>query len=431
MMTLSVVSRSRRGRAFVAMMVMAACSDGPTSPLTAGVGARGLSVGEETTCALDTGGALYCWGLNSTRFEYGTAPTERASSPTPVKMTLPPTAGTSPATLASLSIGPSQHTCGITPDNLAFCWGRAGLGELGDGNVGLSGNSYTRVLGSFWSSISVGRITTCGITTLGTGLCWGFNQRGEVGTAAVAIGASTPSPTPVSVGDNVKFKRVVAGWLHACGITTSDTVLCWGDNRSGQLGIGGIDAAEVPATEHRVPAPISSDEKFADLSLGATQTCGITLDHRAFCWGTNATGQLGDGTTTSRGTPTLVAGGLKFVAIAVSSGFAGGTNAIPPATGTQGSVGHTCALTESGAPYCWGWNGDGQLGDGTTIERHAPVAVQGALTLTTIAAGGASTCGMRQRAVWCWGANRSGQLGNGTLASSERPVAVGAPFATP
>jgi len=227
------------------------------------------------------------------------------------------------------------------------------------------------------------------------------------------------------------FKRVVAGWLHACGITTSDTVLCWGDNRSGQLGIGGIDAAEVPATEHRVPAPISSDEKFADLSLGATQTCGITLDHRAFCWGTNATGQLGDGTTTSRGTPTLVAGGLKFVAIAVSSGFAGGTNVIPPVTGAQGSVGHTCALTVSGAPYCWGWNSDGQLGDGTTIERHAPVAVQGSLTLTTIGAGGASTCGMRQRAVWCWGANRSGQLGNGSIASSVIPVAVGAPFATP
>jgi len=99
MMTLSVVSRSRRGRAFVAMMVMAACSDGPTSPVTDGTGARGLAVGEETTCALDTDGALYCWGLNSTRFEYGTAPAERASSPTPVKMTLPPTAGTSPATL--------------------------------------------------------------------------------------------------------------------------------------------------------------------------------------------------------------------------------------------------------------------------------------------------------------------------------------------
>jgi alpha-tubulin suppressor-like RCC1 family protein len=229
----------------------------------------------------------------------------------------------------------------------------------------------------------------------------------------------------------VKFKRIVAGWLHACGITTSDTVLCWGDNRSGQLGIGGIDAPEIAPNEHAVPARISSDEKFADLSLGATNTCGITLDHRAFCWGANQTGQLGDGTTTSRGTPTLVAGGLKFVAIALGSGFAGGTNVTIPATGAQGSVAHACALTESGAPYCWGWNGDGQLGDGTTTERHAPVAVQGSLTLTAIAAGGSSTCGMRQRAIWCWGANRSGQLGNGTLVSSTTPVAVGAPFALP
>jgi len=425
-----VVRRPQRVRAFVALLCAATCGDGPTSPASNADAARGLAVGEETTCALDAAGALYCWGLNSTRLEYGAGPIERPSSPTPVKLTLPPT-GTSAATFATLSVGPSQHTCGVTPDHLAFCWGRGGLGEMGDGNVGGQGNTYTRVLGSFWSSISVGRITTCGVTTLGTGLCWGLNQRGAVGTPAVATGTSALSPMPVSVAGDVKFKRVVAGWLHSCGITTTDRVLCWGDNRNGQLGIGGIDAPEVAASEHRVPAPISSDEKFADLSLGATQTCAITLDHRAFCWGMNATGQLGDGTTTSRGTPTLVAGGLKFVAIAVSSGFAGGTNAIPPVTGAQGSVGHTCALTESGAPYCWGWNSDGQLGDGTMIERHAPVAVQGSLTLTTIGAGGASTCGMRQRAVWCWGANRSGQLGNGSIASSVIPVAVGAPFAAP
>jgi hypothetical protein len=159
------------------------------------------------------------------------------------------------------------------------------------------------VLGSFWSSISVGRITTCGVTTLGTGLCWGFNQRGEAGTAATAIGASALMPTALSVGDDVKFKRVVAGWLHACGITTNDTVLCWGDNRSGQLGIGGIDAPEVPATEHRVPTAISSDERFADVSLGATQTCGITLDHRATYFGIVSDGKPVRRTSTR---PTLI-----------------------------------------------------------------------------------------------------------------------------
>jgi O-6-methylguanine DNA methyltransferase len=84
-----------------------------------------------------------------------------------------------------------------------------------------------------------------------------------------------------------------------------------------------------------------------------------------------------------------------------------GTNVAPPNTGLQGSVGHTCALTESGAPYCWGWNGDGQLGDGTTVDRLAPVAVKGGLTLTMIGAGGQQGSGDAARRLGVPSASRA------------------------
>src|SRR5689334_9243096 len=88
--------------------------DGPTAPATATGSNRRLSVGEETVCALDGGGALYCWGLNSTRFEYGVSPTMQGPSPAPVKLSAP--------TFESLAPGPSQHMCGITSNHLAYCW---------------------------------------------------------------------------------------------------------------------------------------------------------------------------------------------------------------------------------------------------------------------------------------------------------------------
>jgi len=407
-------------RVGVVLLTAAVSSCGDNSPTGPSLGAstnRRLSVGEETACALDSGGALYCWGLNSTRFEYGVSPTAQGSSPAPVRLASP--------TFAALSVGPSQHMCGLTSDHLAYCWGRGGFGELGNGSAGASGNTYTQVLGNFWSTVSVNRLTTCGVTTLGTGLCWGVNQRGEVGTSAVAIPTQAFSPVPLET--NVKFKRVVSGWLHACAITTADSVMCWGDNRAGQLGLGTTDTSA-----HTVPTPIASQEKFSDLSLGAMQTCGVTLDHRALCWGQNATGQLGDGTVESRATPTPVAGGLKFVAISVGSGFAGGTSVAAPVSSQAGGSAHTCAMAESGAPYCWGWNGAGQLGDGSTTDRRTPVAVSGGLSVTTIGAGGSSTCAMRGNAVWCWGSNRSGQLGNSSSSEiSPNPISVSPPFDKP
>jgi alpha-tubulin suppressor-like RCC1 family protein len=200
---------------------------------------------------------------------------------------------------------------------------------------------------------------------------------------------------------------LTAGYPHTCGLTSGGTAYCWGYNASGQLGDG-------DTTSRLTPTPVVGGLTFRSLTAGYPYTCGLMSGGAAYCWGDNSRGQLGDGTTTNRLTPTLVAGGLTFTSLAVGVGGA-----------------HTCALTSGGAAYCWGYNPDGRLGDGTTTSRLTPTPVAGGLTFTSLALGGAHTCALTSGgAAYCWGYNSFGQLGDGTTTSrlTPTPVAGGLTF---
>jgi alpha-tubulin suppressor-like RCC1 family protein len=217
---------------------------------------------------------------------------------------------------------------------------------------------------------------------------------------------------------SVKFKHVSAGWQHGCAVALDGLVYCWGANLDGQLGIGVADSTHPAATA------VSTTEKFRMVAAGGRHTCALTTDGRAMCWGQNAYGQLGDSSTTSRLAPVAVAGGLRFTSIAIGTFF---VSATPPELSTApvaGTAEHTCALTAAGKAYCWGWNGWGQLGDGTLVDRSAPVAVGGSLTLNGLALGESSSCGMRGTQAWCWGGNTSGQLGDASNTRRLQPVQV-------
>ena len=403
----------------VVALALGACDNGTFGPQQLPPTGRRLAVGELTACALDTIGKVYCWGTNSTRWEYGADPSILPSSSTPTLVPVP--------SLSALGSGVGQHMCGILQTHHAICWGRGQSGQIGGGTLGALGNPATAVasVGQGWTDIVVGRLTTCGVTVRSDAFCWGGNQRGEIGNASIVQGSFTGTPTPVDLTPIV-FKSIVTGWLHACGIATTGAAYCWGDNSSGQLGIGSVDA-----DAHSTPLLVSPIERFAQLSLSARSTCGITVDHRALCWGLNGFGQLGDGTNFRRSVPTAVAGTVKFTAIALGSGFAGGTDAALPNVGLQGALTHTCAIAESGQPYCWGWNGAGQVGDSTKTDKFVPTPVAGGLHVTSIALGGSSTCAMNGNTIWCWGSNFVGQLGNGTKTNSSVPVRVLPPFDRP
>ena len=398
------------------LLALISCSDpaGPNAGATLG---RRLIAGEQVACALDPIGAIYCWGLNSNFWEYGAPPEAIAGGGSPAKMA-------SIFTLSKLALGVGTHFCGIDDDRRAVCWARGDNGQLGGGVVANSGNAVVDVFGGIrWADISVSRLTTCGLSETAEGYCWGLNQQGAVGSSTVGLGAQVPVPTPIDGGH--AFRAVAAGWLHGCGVDTHGAAWCWGSNTFGQLGIGSADTAT-----RRSPVPVAGGLKFTQISLGSRHSCALTTDGDAYCWGSNTTGQLGDGSKANRGAPTPVAGGLKFTQLVTSSGFGTGGFASPPSP--QGSAGHTCALTTERHAYCWGWNGSGELGDGTNIDRLVPTPIGRDLTLDLIAVGGAYSCGMQGDDVWCWGSNVNGQIGKGDVVfPAAIPQPVLPPFGVP
>jgi alpha-tubulin suppressor-like RCC1 family protein len=169
-------------------------------------------------------------------------------------------------------------------------------------------------------------------------------------------------PTPVVGG--ISFVQLTASTYNTCGISSAGAAFCWGDNLRGQLGEGRTMPRSL------VPTQVAGGLSFVALTAGGLGTCGLTSDAFdllpfeggvAYCWGYNLVGQLGDGTTQDRSVPTPVSCALNFGQLS---------------KGSPDSVGHTCGRTAAGTVYCWGYNGAGQLGDGTQQSRLVPTPVK-------------------------------------------------------
>jgi len=200
--------------------------------------------------------------------------------------------------------------------------------------------------------------------------------------------------------------EVTAGGSHSCARSGGD-VVCWGFNGHGQLGDGTTDSrstAVPPPLLDGVPGvgPLMAVSGFSSVRAGWYHSCGL-LGGGAKCWGYNAQGQLGDGTTTSSASPVDVAGVSDAFVLAL--GFR-----------------HGCAATGPGDVWCWGYNNFAQLGDGTRTNRSIPVHVFDAASQLT--AGQFHSCALRDGAVFCWGSNTYGQLGDGTFYERRTPTAV-------
>jgi alpha-tubulin suppressor-like RCC1 family protein len=192
---------------------------------------------------------------------------------------------------------------------------------------------------------------------------------------------------------------VVAGTAHTCAIKGDSTVACWGFNAYGQLGDGST-------TQSLIPITVSGLSGVAALSAGFYNSCALKTEGTVVCWGYNANGQLGDGSTTQRLSPTAVPS-LSGVA-ALSTG-----------------ANHTCALKTDGMVACWGSNFNGSLGDGSTTNRLSPTAVSGLSGVAALSAGFYHTCALKtDGTVACWGDNLDGQLGHGGTMQKLNPTAV-------
>jgi alpha-tubulin suppressor-like RCC1 family protein len=356
----------------------------PSTAPTTGDGAI-LAAGNSHTCTVTIGGGVKCWGINGSG-QLGNG--SRSSSLNPVNV-----AGLTSGVRA-IAAG-DFHTCVITSRGGVKCWGINSHGALGNGSTMIDSLIPVDVVGltSGVTAIAAGYDDTCALTAKGGVKCWGNNSAGQLGN-----GSRSSSTTPVDVaGLSSGVTAIAASDIHTCALT-SGGVKCWGDNTYGRLGNRSTANRLTPVDVADLTSGVIA------IAAGYADTCALTIRGGVKCWGSNTSGQLGDGTFDTSYTPVNVVG------------LASGVSAI--AAGDD----HTCALTARGGVKCWGLN----LGNGSMSLSYKPVDVTGLTSgVKAIAAGKGHTCAfMSAGAVKCWGWNAFGQLGDGTTSDKSIPVNV-------
>lgn len=321
------------------------------------------------------------------------------------------------APVTTLSVG-QNHNCAVLEDGKIACWGYNLFGQLGNGTDD-SASSPRDVSGINTASVvGAGVTNTCAILTGGTARCWGNNGFGQLGNNT--SGAGTESFVPVAVNVITTGRSISSGDQFSCVNRTSNTVQCWGHGASGQLG----NNASGAGTDRDEPeSDVLVGYEAISISAGGQHACMVDdslVASAARCWGKNTSGQLGDGTNNLADTPG------NLVRNSANSGTLFGINDI------SAGDDHTCASFSTGAVFCWGFNGSGQIGQtaGTPSSSILPVQVNGfgptSAIANAISAGGDHSCALTgDDKVWCWGKNTYGQLGRGSSGlAGHIPVAV-------
>lgn len=359
-----------------------------------------VSAGQDHTCALTTGGTAYCWGANDVG-QLGNGAADDSPHPVPIRVD-----GAIP--FRAIASG-HRHSCGLTADGQAFCWGLGLYGQLGRGTLANSATPVPVRGGQRFTSITAGGTHTCAVTSAGAAYCWGGNWHGQLGSGSLSGDSDTPCchKAPMPVAGDLSFRIVSAGGIHTCAVTPDGHSYCWGAWGDGRLGTGTNEPPDRPA-----PARVLTSAEFDAVSASGWNTCGISSrSYDAYCWGLGQQGQLGIGMSPpAAGSPVQVKAPVPFRAISVGTYY-------------------VCALGGDDRVYCWGSNQHGQLGDGSREPRMLPTATADGNKYRLISAGGnefsGHACALTVGgAVFCWGDNRRGQLGDGSTSNRSVPVPV-------
>ena len=296
-------------------------------------GVTAIAAGSSHTCALTTRGGVVCWGNNyNGLLGDGTF----INSAVPVDVV-----GLTGVTAIAAGF---YQTCALTGVGAVWCWGL----DFGPTGGPLTGKPAAApgLQGSI-VAITVGTTHSCALSVAGGVQCWGLNDYGQLGAPTASMFNVITSVT----GLRSEVVAIATGDRHSCAVKTSGAVLCWGANGYGQLGDG-------TRTNRALPVPVTGlAPEVVALAAGYRHTCAVGRAGALTCWGQNAYGQLGDGTTSAVSVPVRV------------SGLPGGVRGV-----TAGQR-QTCAVRTDGTAWCWGGNTRGQLGNGSRTNSKVPVKV--------------------------------------------------------
>lgn len=332
-----------------------------SGPLT---GVTQLSSGWSHSCVVVDGGQVRCWGENG-EGQLGDGTRVDAFRPVVVSNDT----GTGALTGVVAVAAGEAHTCALKSNGQVRCWGDNSQGQLGDGTTtdrlrpaAVSSPGGTANLTDV-VEVSAGGYFSCARLANGKARCWGSNFYGQLGDGTTA---NRLRPVAVSnMGGTGALKEVAklsAGRWHTCIRLGNGQARCWGDNEDGQLGDGTTSNRTRPVAVSNATGG-NALQNVRKISAGTWHTCAQLSNGQARCWGANAFGALGDGTTTSRLRP-------------VSVSDPAGTGALTGVSGiSAGEYRHSLALVDGDQARAWGDNFTGQLGDGTTTNRSRPVVV--------------------------------------------------------
>jgi len=305
----------------------------------------------------------------------------------------------------AIDLGPNS-VYAIDSAGTAFGWGGS------DGGVGqpVLQHYATPMPITIWPGLTFIDIATmdmhsCALDGNRNAWCWGTNASGQLGDGTTTL---SYEPVAVRMPNSVYFTSITVGYDHSCGLGMDGTAFCWGAGSSGQLGTGGTGSSSQP---NMVSMP-SGGVKFTKFATGFQYNCAIGTDEQVYCWGRNDSGQLGLGNTTNRTTPMpVVLPGVSFTDVACGSAS-------------------TCAVSTTGAVYCWGRNDTYQLGLGDNTIRLLPAlrTEPAGIAMSTVAVGAGHGCSVSTTGrLWCWGFNNSGQVGDGTTSTVTTPLEISMP----
>lgn len=408
-----------------------------TSPVQIGTDTKWVSIASDYyhSVALKSDGTLWAWGYNANG-ELGDGTTTQRTSPVQI--------GTD-TKWTSISAGESFNLA-LKSDGTLWAWGDNSEAQIGDGTFTQRNSPVQIGTDTKWVSVSAGQIFSLALKSDGTLWAWGNNDLGELGDGTI-----TRRTSPVQIGSDSKWVNISAGGLFSLGLKSDGTLWAWGQNLYGQLGDG-------TTTQKNSPVQIGSENKWIGISAGVDYSLGQKSDGSLWAWGANGWGQLGDLTSIDKSSPIKINTESKWVTVQggnyhtiglktdgslwawgqaangeLGTGGMNFNNPVPVQVGNDNKWvaiacggNHNLGLKSDGTLWAWGFNGSGQLGDGSTVLKSIPVQVGTDNDWANIATGFNHSVALKSNGtLWAWGSNSNAQVGDGTTTNRTSPVQIG------